>query len=201
MSDDTSCTTGLEELRGDAAEVRRYRLGFRHAIALSVAVMLSLALASGTLSLAYLGSENIWPETGQPATALSYHPPKRDGFGEEFLQPRAGVAQSLWALAKTYGNELLASARYNIAEARRTYAEKALNRAFAALNQSSPRQVRKFLAAYGNNEHAEQRGYIAAVKRAMAERRLYQAGEIGACGKCWCWRERPVPANDAAPTQ
>lgn len=85
-------------------------------------------------------------------------------------------------------------------ETRRSQAEGALTAIFAAVDRSDTRKMRKFLAAYKNDPVAQELGYIDAVQRAVAERRLFRSDEIVACDQCWCWREGPASINEGQAT-
>jgi hypothetical protein len=199
MSDNTSTTLGYGELDGKTVEVRRYRLGFRHAVALSAAVVLVLLVASALTALVLGTRTASFSHDETAAIAQLDQRPLARPFTEEWLEQPADTRAG--DRARDYGNQFLRAVERAIREAPRILNESGVTHAFAALNQSDPRQVREFLAAYGDNPTAKELGYVAAVRRAAAERRLYRSGEIDACGECWCWRERPVLANDATPTQ
>jgi hypothetical protein len=189
------------ELDGETVEVRRYRFGFRHALTLSAGVMLVLLAASAAILLKQrTDTEAYLHDTTRAVTAMNEHT-VGPTLPEEFFKPPADASSSAWTRTKDSASTLVSAIKAAIREAPRIQNERMMTEAFAALNQSDPRQVRAFLATYGDNPYAEELGYIAAIRRAVAERRLYRSGEIHACGKCWCWRERPVPANDTTPTQ
>lgn len=204
----------LECLEIEAAVVKRYHFGARHALALLLAIILSLAVVSTMLArnvftedrgwleakqnlprqeeLARGVDEILWPETPSETD-------NRDG------EPRASDAKSWGAqdvkdLWKKDG-DLVTRARDLIVGAGRMVERNAVNRAFAELDQDDLGQVRTFIAAYGSNPYAQQEGYVQGLERRVLEERLYRAEEIVACGECWCWESQPSHAGPAVPTQ
>lgn len=197
MSNDTSCTPEIEPGAGADSAAARAIAAKRPVWLLSlVAVSLGLLVA-----LAAVSAMRAWDFAPEDIRLATEQDPRADPFAgapaDAFAGPKESAAQRLGRLLRKQAERMIAAA----AEARRLHQESMLTKAFADLNQSSPRELRRFLAAYGDNRYAQELGYVAAAERAAAEGRLDLSQEIVDCGTCWCWREKPVPADFAPPTQ
>lgn len=197
MSNDTSNTPRSGDLfSGGAAHVRAYRFEFRHALVLPAALILFIAVAGALLSLARFSVE-IFGLDAARAIAVMDQPQVYRPMPERVSQRAPDRAPDSWA---RFERERRA-AQDSYRETQRTQAESAMTEVFAAVDRSDPRQMRKFLAAYGNDPVAQELGYIDAVQRAVSERRLFRSDEIVACDQCWCLREGPASINEGQATQ
>jgi len=198
MSDGIRTALDLEELGGEPVEIRRYRLGFPHALALAACVIGFLVAASATATLVDIGVRAVSNDAAEPPIAFERELPSPRAPAEPVAAP---APPDPWAQARAGSGEVLSELKRALENAGRAQAEQMLTKAFSTLDQSDVNQLREFLTIHKDNPYAEELGYLPAVRRAVAERRLYRSENIVACGECWCWRERPVPVNDATVTQ
>ena len=141
----------LEDLQGEATRVRRYRLGFRHAVALWVSAALALA-AVGTM---------FPPDRAAEIAALNHE------------------ADAELAVAAAMGLEQLKvfvrNARYEgtPARAKGVHRIEALTRAmidtaFDNVDQTNWRSVTRFLSRFGRDAYALEKGYVQELDAALA---------------------------------
>lgn len=177
MSDDLSIPLASSEPGGDAVEVRRYRLDFRHAIALLCAVVLLLL---GTSALCPPGNGCRMDAEVRAVASEGLRPAHPRPSTEPVDEPKAAATPNLWTRTKRFGTDLLAGLKRAVKETVRRQNAAILTKALFETDMGDPREARAFLAAHKNNQYTEELGYIGAQR----DERFPSVVTIGATTSC-----------------